>query len=117
MAYEDVEDRLDHIEDAIDWALRLVEGATLDRYRRDRPMRDAVERNLERLSEASRYIPERLKSQFPQTPWIDIANLGNRLRHGYEAIDDGIVWNIVEHDLPALRHVVERIRERLAEGG
>ena len=31
----------------------------------------------------------------------------NRLTHGYFSVDLGVVWNTIQHDLPALRKQVE----------
>ena len=109
MAFVDVQGRLEHMLDAIEWTERLTAGKTIVDYRRERPTRDAVERNLERISEASRHLPDTLKATHPLIAWSDLAKLGNRLRHGYDTIDDALIWNMVEHELPALRHAVEQM--------
>lgn len=49
-------------------------------------LRDAIERNIERISEASRRLPDDLKAGYPSIPWRDIAGIGNVLRHGYDAV-------------------------------
>lgn len=30
----------------------------------------------------------------------------NRLTHGYDTVDLGVVWKVVERDLPALKHQI-----------
>jgi uncharacterized protein with HEPN domain len=60
---------LDDMLDAIDWVERITAGKSLADYRADRPMRDAVECNIERLSEASRHLPGELKAAHPELPW------------------------------------------------
>ena len=40
-----------------------------------------VERGIEIISEASRYLPDELKARHPQMPWQDVAGIGNVLRH------------------------------------
>ena len=62
MAARDPRAFLDDIIDAIDLLRRLVAGRTLDDYRRDEPLRWAVERGLEIVSEASRHIPAGAKA-------------------------------------------------------
>jgi uncharacterized protein with HEPN domain len=52
-----VTDRLRHILDAISRIETLTAGRAFEDYSADWVMRDAVERNLERVSEASRHIP------------------------------------------------------------
>ena len=77
---------------------------------------DAVERCVERISEASRGIPDDVKAQHPEVPWHAYAAIGNRLRHGYFAIDSSIVWQTVTIDLPVLRQAVLNIQTKLAGG-
>jgi uncharacterized protein with HEPN domain len=72
-------------------------------------MRLAVERCLEIVSEASRFVPEELKSGYPNLPWRGIADFGNLLRHGYDGIDDRRVWAIVEQDLAPLKAAIEQM--------
>jgi uncharacterized protein with HEPN domain len=78
-------------------------------YRADRPMRDAVERNIERISEASRHLPDALKARHPTLPWRQIAQTGNILRHTYRRVDHAMVWEIVELDLPPLRKAIHEM--------
>ena len=70
-------------------------------------VRDAVERNLERISEASRHIPSELKARRKDIAWRAVAGLGNVLRHDYPRVKDPRVWQIVANDLPALKAAVE----------
>ena len=116
MPFRDARTRLEHIEDAILWLDRVVAGRSLADYRRDRALRDIVERNLEKISEASRHLPAALKEQHPLIPWNAVAGIGNRLRHGYDAIDDAVMWEVVTLELPALRTVVEAMLRSLDEG-
>ena len=68
-------------------------------------MRRAVERGVEIISEASRYIPDELKQQYPHIYWREIAGIGNLLRHEYGRIDDRIMWRVVQRYLPELKVV------------
>jgi uncharacterized protein with HEPN domain len=72
-------------------------------------LRDAVERNIERISEASRHIPRSVKAKHPEIPWRKIAGIGNILRHAYPIVDDSLVWEVVVRDLPPLRAAVEQM--------
>ena len=101
-----LEDRLEHILEAIAHLKSAVAGITFEQFEQDRTLRWAVERGLEIISEASRSIPENLKSRYSDLPWRRIADLGNRLRHAYNQVDGLIVWKIVTEDLDELQSVV-----------
>ena len=65
--------RLDHILEAIAAIESYIAGKDFKAYRTDRILHDAVERNLERLSEAARYIPDELKAEHPaRTPRLTL---------------------------------------------
>ena len=70
-------------------------------------LRDAVERGIEIISEASRHLPEDLKAEHPEVSWRNAAGIGNIIRHGYDVVDDQAIWNTIEQSLPPLRAAVE----------
>jgi len=107
---------LDDMLDGIAWIERMTTGKSLADFRGDRPLRDAVERNLERISEASRHLPDAVKDTHPQIPWREVAQIGNILRHAYRRVEPALIWEIVELDLPALRSVVEATLRELNHG-
>ncbi len=99
--------RLHDMIEAITAIERYIAGKDLEDYRRDPMLRDAVERNLERLSEASRHVPDALKALRRDTPWRAIADIGNVLRHAYDRVNERIVWNTLVNELPRLKAAVE----------
>ena len=111
-----VRDRLKHMLEAIAAIAAYTEGVNRDDFIADRMRMDAVERNIERLSEASRHLPEGLKAGHPRIPWRQIADIGNALRHGYAAIEPGEIWATATDDLKPLKAAVEAmIREAREE--
>jgi uncharacterized protein with HEPN domain len=82
-------------------------------FQRDSMRYDAVERCIERVSEASRGIPDGIKAGYPSVPWKDIGAIGNRIRHGYFAVDASIIWQTATLDLPALRKTIQDIARGL----
>ena len=79
-------------------------------------MRDAVERGIEVISEASRHLPEELKAQYSGVPWRSVAGIGNIIRHGCDVVNDQALWNTIEQSLPPLRAAVEALIARLERG-
>ena len=100
---------LDDIASNIELIERFTSGKTEQDYNGDPLLSAAVERCLERISEASRSIPDDVKAKYPAVPWRQIADVGNRLRHNYDSVDDRRVWQIATLDVPALVHTIARI--------
>jgi uncharacterized protein with HEPN domain len=102
-------DRLDHILQSIQNIEELLAGKSRESFASDLLLRLAIERSFEIISEASRRIPEHIKSQQPRLDWQGMADLGNRLRHAYHRIDANLLWDITEHDLPTLKEFVAQV--------
>jgi uncharacterized protein with HEPN domain len=79
--------------------------------------RHAVERCLEIVSEASRYVPREATPRHAEIPWRGVADFGNVLRHDYPRVKDRRVWEIVTHDLSPLRAAVGTILHDLERQG
>lgn len=90
--------------DAIQCAREFVAGVSLSQYAEDKMRRSAVERQLEILGEAcarlARMNPALLQSITDLKLAID---LRNRIIHGYDAVDDEMVYLTVTQDLEPLQ--------------
>ena len=95
-------------------ALRYADGLTLDTFRSDSLRKDAIVRNLELLGEAAKKIPDDVRRRHPDIPWRNVAGLRDILAHSYFAVDDGVLWDVVERHLPELLARLEALRN--AEG-
>ena len=69
----------------------------------DDKTRDAVERCLERISEAAKKLGPMIEERQPQVSWRGIRGLGNVLRHEYDAVDDATIERIIAQELGPLR--------------
>lgn len=99
--------RLLDIADASELIRREMQGLTLEAYETaDRRRQWTVERGIEIISEASRRLPDELKSRHPEIPWPKVAGIGNVLRHNYEDVAAEVIWKLVQDDLPTLEAVI-----------
>lgn len=83
------------------------DGKTLQNYVADRQLRRATEREFEIIGEAL----NRLSKTAPETAahilqLERIISFRNRVIHGYDTIDDQVVWGVVERHLPSLKREV-----------
>ena len=103
-----VDQRLQDILDGTDRIDGYLRGCDLKGFAKDRLLRDAVERNIEIISEASRHVPQMMREAQPTIPWNEIAGVENILRHGYDVVDTEVIWNTIQYDLGPLRAAVEK---------
>jgi uncharacterized protein with HEPN domain len=117
MARPTLADRLRHMLDAIADVQTYTKGKSFEDYLADEMRRHAVERCLEIVSEASRYVPREAKARHAEVPWRGVADFGNVLRHDYPNVKHRRVWEIVTNDLAPLKAAVETILHDLERKG
>ncbi len=88
-------------------ACRAIEtflaGQTFDDYQADLLRRSAVERQFEIVGEAlnqAQTVDAGLEQRLPEVRRI--VGLRNRIIHGYDSVDDELVWQIAQTHLPSL---------------
>jgi uncharacterized protein with HEPN domain len=64
-------------------ALSFVKGMDYEGFRQDDKAMYAVIRAFEIIGEASRQIPEDVRTANPEVPWPEIAGMRNKLTHEY----------------------------------
>jgi uncharacterized protein with HEPN domain len=102
---------LRHIADAIVQIEAYTAGLSYAEFTQNRLVQDGVVRQLEVIGEASRNLSDELRSQHPNLPWKQIVGLRNRLIHAYFDINLGIIWDIVQADIPELKARVAEVLE------
>lgn len=104
---------LKHLYDIKEAALaifRFVRGKTFEDYEQDELLRSGVERKFEIIGEALNRIRKDDPTMLGKIRENrNIMSFRNILAHGYDSIDDGIVWGIIEEDLVDLLEDVEKL--------
>ena len=98
---------LKDILDNINLAEEFASDLTYNQLRDDVRTLYAVIRSLEIISEASRRLPQDMKSRHAEIPWSAMAAAGNFYRHNYEEVTSKRVWRTLREDLPPLRKAIE----------
>lgn len=102
---ERAQDYLEHILAALERIQRYTRGKTAADFAADTLLQDGVLRNLGIIGEAARLLFADAPGFAPAHPEIPLAKIyatRNRIIHGYEEVDLGIVWNLVLFDMPNL---------------
>jgi uncharacterized protein with HEPN domain len=107
----------DYLLDVIDACAdieRLTRQLSIAHYVAEKDARRLVERYLEIVGEALRRLERTDPTVALQIPglrqWV---NLRNVIAHGYDAIDDEIIWRVCRDQVPALREAIERLLAEL----
>ena len=104
--------RLQDIIDNAQAIFRYTEGMDLSAFEKDQKTYDAVERCLERISEAVAKLGDMAVHVMPDQPVQKIRAFGNVLRHDYDEIEEDQLFKIVMTDLPGLHAAaVEALRQ------
>jgi len=86
----------------------LGEKRDFNIYIADKMLRRAVEREFEIIGEAMNRI-EKTDSTIDISSKKQIINLRNRVIHGYDKIDNEIIWGTIVRHLPKLKQEIESL--------
>jgi uncharacterized protein with HEPN domain len=105
-------DRIVDILDALSEIRTFVAHLTFPQFQADLKTIRAVEMNLIVIGEAAAAIPEEVQEAHAAIPWHLMRGMRNRIVHAYFAVDERILWDTVQNDLPMLEN---RLRELLLD--
>ncbi|MGA9535719.1 MAG: DUF86 domain-containing protein [Desulfobacterales bacterium] len=94
--------RVADIVDSIEKILSYTAGMSFEQFRKDSKTIDAVIRNFTIIGEAARHIPDEIVQSHPEIPWREMADLRNIIVHEYSGVNEKIIWETIQTDLPGL---------------
>ena len=102
---------LKHIRECI---LRIEENTAggKDKFMASHTLQDAVLRNLQTMTESTQRLSEGLKEGHPEIEWTRIAAFRNVLVHNYLGVDLERIWDVIQRDVPPLKHAILNILEK-----
>ena len=77
-------------------------------YERNKQLRRAVERELEIIGEAVNHLLS-LNENIAIDNARRIVDLRNFVIHGYDKVDNVIIWGVISKDLPKLKKQVDKL--------
>ncbi len=89
---------------------QFVAGVSFDEYVASALLRSAVERQFEIIGEALARLARHEPNLFDQIPDARrVIDFRNVLAHGYDIVDDEIVWQAIHEHLPHLLSVIRTL--------
>ena len=95
------QDYVEDILDSIEKVSLFVDGMTYEQFVNDDKTSYAVIRALEFIGEATKHIPESIRTNYPLVPWREMAGIRDKLIHEYFGV------NHLPNPEPAIRSVSE----------
>lgn len=83
--------------------------SSLTDYENNLLIKRAVERELEIVGEAMNRLLQ-LDDAFPISSARRIVDLRNRVIHGYDKVDDNVIWGILKRYLPVLKAEIAQLQ-------
>ena len=109
MSPRDWRDRVRDILDAIFEIQRFVHGMDYETFRNDDKSIRAVEMNFIIIGEAANQIPEEIEERDSSIPWGLMRAMRNRIVHVYFRVDEKLMWDTIQNDLPPLIPELEKL--------
>lgn len=100
---------IDHILDCIRKINEFSAGLTVDQFKRNELVQDAIIRNIEIIGEASKRISSETRQTYYKIPWKEISGMRDKLIHDYMGTDVAVVWKTIKQDIPTLEHLITAI--------
>jgi uncharacterized protein with HEPN domain len=94
--------RLRHILDALNAAMRFVQGRNRSDLDTDEMLLFALVRAIEIVGEAAGKISDETRAELPDVPWPSIVGMRHRLVHAYFDVNRDILWKTVVEAVPPL---------------
>lgn len=102
---------LEHIKESIDKIQSYTHNLSEEGFQESTLIQDAVVRQFEIIGEATKRLSDKIKQQYPEIPWKDMAGMRDILIHDYINVEIDIVWKTVIDYLPPLLDQINKIIE------
>jgi uncharacterized protein with HEPN domain len=101
--------RITDILDAVASIQEYTRGMDYEAFIHDRRTVDAVLRNLTVIGEAAAYVPDDIAALYSEVPWRDMRDMRNVVVHAYFGVNQRIVWDTIQLNLPPLVPLLRRL--------
>lgn len=104
--------RIQHILKSCSLISKFTSGADFTIFLKDEMMFSACVRHLEIIGEAANKLSDDLRNANSNLNWSGIIGMRNILIHKYFGVDEKVIWDIIQMDLPKFE---SKIKEILAD--
>jgi uncharacterized protein with HEPN domain len=98
-----------HMLDMSEKALEISAGKDREAYDKDETLRLALTHIIQIIGEAAQRVSPEFRQVYPQLPWQQIIGMRHRIVHDYLNIDEDVIWEVLNQDLPSLAKILKGI--------
>lgn len=105
-------DDLVYVGHMLDTARRVadkVRQITRPQYDKDENLRLALTHLIQVIGEAASRVSRSFRDAHPNVPWSAVTGMRHKVVHDYLNVDEEIVWETAQRDVPLLISELERI--------
>ncbi|MCA2628727.1 MAG: DUF86 domain-containing protein [Microcystis sp.] len=113
MTQREFRDFLQDILEAICQLEKMTQGLSFEEFSTKIEIFLSAVKLIEIIGEAVKNIPDEVRVNYPNIPWKNIAGMRDKLVHEYWAIDEKVVWKVIQNNLPQLKRIIISIIEKL----
>jgi uncharacterized protein with HEPN domain len=89
----------------------FTEGMSAEEFSKDSKTIRAVAFELTTMGEAARFVSKDIQEKNPEIPWGKMQDIRNVIVHENFRLDEEILWQTIQDDLPPLKSQLESILE------
>lgn len=101
-------DRIKHMLEAVQNIQSFTSGMNLSKFREDEKTYYACLFQFAVIGEAVSHIDKNILEKYDY-PWYKVRSFRNFIMHEYLAIDEELVWDTIEIELPGFHELLESI--------
>ena len=90
-------------------------GDLKENYLNNNLLQDACSLSIIQIGEQVNRLSEEFKFEHSDMPWGDIIGMRNVHTHNYESVNDEIVLETLEKDIPKLKDYLEKILKKIPD--
>ncbi len=87
----------------------FIKDIDLESIEEDEKTLFAVIRALEVIGEASKNIPDKVRSKYPDIPWKQMAGMRDKLIHEYFGVDLDVLKKTIKNQLPRIKPLIKKV--------
>lgn len=90
-------------------------GKSFESFSQDRDYKNSIALSVLQIGELSTHLSEDFKAAYPDIPWRDIRGMRNIVAHHYGKLDEGILFEILQNNIPELERMVGAVLTQISD--